>query len=95
MNTISVVTPVFMSKADALALLSETLELEWILDDPADVTLPLPHGGVLSIDVPHYGEDLPLTLEIHHPDRDVLEGIVSQFQETLSTTFGWETHTLG
>lgn len=95
MPTISVVTPVFMSKADALALLSENLGLEWITDDPSDVTLPLRDGGFLSIEVPHYGEELPLTLELHHAKRDVLEDIVAEFTATLTTAFGWQTHTLG
>jgi len=87
--TKSLVTDVFISKAEALDVLATALQVEWILDDPADVTLPLPHGGTLSIDVPHYGEDLPLTLDCHHDDPEKLDAVVAELRETLSKTLGW------
>lgn len=95
MATKSLVTDVFISKAEALDVLATALGVEWILDDPADVTLPLAHGGTLSIDVPHYGEDLPLTLECHHQDPEQLGAVVATLQDTLSKTLGWTTTPLG
>jgi len=95
MATKSVVTEVYISKAEALDVLAQALEVEWIIDDPSDVFLPLEHGGILSIDVPHYGEDLPLTLECHHDDEETLPLVISALQSTLADTLGWKTSVLG
>lgn len=89
MATKSLVTDVFISKAEALDLLATALQVEWILDDPDDVTLPLPHGGSLSIEVPQYGEDLPLTLDCHHDDPEKLGASVAALQKVVSTSLGW------
>lgn len=93
--TLSLVTPVFMSKAEALAVLSEKLGLEWFIDDPSDVTLPLRDGAWISIEVPHYGEDLPLTLDVHHQDGVVLVGIVAELEVSLRAKLGWDTVRIG
>ncbi len=39
MTTATLVTSVFLSKAEALAVLEEALEVPWNTDDPSDVTL--------------------------------------------------------
>jgi hypothetical protein len=93
--TVSLVTSVFISKAEALAVLEGSLGLEWFTDDPADVTLPLRDGAWISIEVPHYGEDLPLTLDVHHHDVDTLDRVATELQESLRTTLGWDTIRLG
>lgn len=90
MPTITLVTSVFLSKAEALDLLARTLEVEWIVDDPSDVTLPLPDGGVLSIEIPKFGEDLPLTLDVHHPDQSVLSALAEELAGTLSERLAWQ-----
>ena len=95
MATVSLVTSVFISKAEALAVLEESLGLAWITDDPADVTLPLPGGAWISIEVPHYGEDLPLTLDVHHIEATILDQVATELQESLRTTLGWDTIRLG
>ena len=92
MPTLTLVTSVFLSKADALALLEETLDVPWNIDDPGDVTLPLAQGVVLSIEVPHYGEDLPLTLDLHHTEESALREVANQVTHTLETTLGWSIH---
>jgi len=92
MPTMTLVTSVFLSKADALALLEETLDVPWNIDDPGDVTLPLPQGVVLSIEVPHYGEDLPLTLDLHHAEESVLRAVADEVSHTLETNLGWSIH---
>ena len=95
MATKSLVTEKYISKAEALDVLAEALQVEWITDDPSDVFLPLEHGGLLSIDVPHYGEDLPLTIECHHPDEHTLDQVISALQQKLVDTLGWRTSRLG
>jgi hypothetical protein len=91
-TTVTLVTSVFMSKADALAVLEDVLDAPWNIDDPGDVTLPLAHGAVLSIEVPHYGEDLPLTLDLHHDDESVLREVADQVSGTLEKVLGWSIH---
>lgn len=94
MATLSVVTKVFISKAEALGLLSDTLGLAWILDDPTDVTVALPEGVVLSIEVPKFGEDLPITLDLEHADSAVLSRIALDFAVRLEAELGWATTAL-
>lgn len=94
MATLSVVTKVFVSKAEALGLLSDILGLTWILDDPTDVTVALPDGVVLSIEVPKFGEDLPITLDLEHPDSEVLSRVAEDFAARLDAELGWATTAL-
>jgi hypothetical protein len=94
MANLSVVTTVFISKAEALGLLSDTLGLAWILDDPTDVTVALPEGVVLSIEVPKFGEDLPITLDLEHADPEVLSRIAEDFAARLEDELGWATSAL-
>ena len=92
MPTVTLVMSVFLSKAEALAVLEEALEAPWNIDDPSDVTLPLAQGVVLSIEVPKFGEDLPLTLDLHHTQETVLREVADQVTQTLETTLGWSIH---
>lgn len=89
MATMTLVTSVFLSKAEALALLEEALDAPWVTEDPSDVTLTLREGAVLSIEVPKFGEDLPLTLDCHHEDAEVLGRVVATVVTTLETRLGW------
>jgi hypothetical protein len=94
MASLSLATSVFMSKAEVLALLADTLGVPWILDDPADVTLALPEGVVLSIEVPKFGEDLPLTLDLRHTDAEVLTRVAGDCALRLDSELGWATSAL-
>ena len=89
MATITLVTSVYLSKAEALAVLKETLDAPWNTDDPADVTIPLGEGGVLAIEVPKFGEDLPLTLDFHHDNKEELRAIVNDVSKKIVTSLGW------
>jgi hypothetical protein len=91
-HTITLVTHVFLSKTDALAVLREALGAPWNTDDSGDVTLPLGQGGFLSIEVPKFGEDLPLTLDLHHSDANQLQAIADSVTATLGRTLGWSLH---
>ena len=91
-TTVTLVTSVFLSKAEALAVLEEALDAHWNIDDPSDVTLPLSKGVVLSIEVPKFGEDLPLTLDLHHDDESVLREVADQVWATLEKALGWSIH---
>ncbi|MDA7814787.1 hypothetical protein N8964_00975 [Pontimonas sp.] len=92
MPTTTLVTSVHLSKAEALEILSDALSASWVSDDPGEVTLALQNGVMLSIEVPKFGEDLPLTLDCHHRDPKVLEQVVNQVVSTLTGTLGWTIH---
>jgi hypothetical protein len=92
MPTVTLVTSVFLSKAEALAVLEEALDAPWNIDDPSDVTLPLALGVVLSIEIPKFGEDLPLTLDLYHADESALRVVADQVTHTLEATLGWSIH---
>jgi len=88
--TITLVADIFLSKAEALDVLSTALDAPWVTDDPSDVTLSLPSGAVLTIEVPKFGEDLPLTLDCHHDNAQVLVSLAQDIARTLRTTLGWD-----
>jgi len=88
--TITLVADIFLSKAEALDVLSTALDAPWVSDDPSDVTLLLPSGAVLTIEVPKFGEDLPLTLDCHHDNAQVLVSLTEDIARTLRTTLGWD-----
>ncbi len=90
MATITLVADIFLSKAEALDVLSTALDAPWVTDDPSDVTLLLPSGAVLTIEVPKFGEDLPLTLDCHHDNAQVLVSLTEDIARTLRTTLGWD-----
>ena len=87
--TQTLATSVQLSKAEALDVLSTALNAPWITDDPSEVTLALASGVVLSIEVAHYGEELPLTLGLHHEDSEVLQAVVADVVTTLESALGW------
>lgn len=87
--TQTLATSVQLSKAEALDVLSTALNAPWITDDPSEVTLALASGVVLSIEVAHYGEELPLTLDLHHDDSEVLQAVVADVVTTLESALGW------
>ena len=89
MATLTLVTSVYLSKAEALDVLSAALSAPWVIDDPSEVTLSLAGGVVLSIEVPKFGEDLPLTLDCHHQDSLILEGVAQDITATIESTLGW------
>ena len=92
MATITLVTSVYLSKVEALAVLKEALDAPSNTDDPADVTLSLVNGATLTIEVPKFGEDLPLTLDIHHEDEEALRVIVNDVSHRIATSLGWVLH---
>jgi hypothetical protein len=92
MATITLVTSVYLSKAEALAVLEEALDAPSNTDDPADVSVSLGHGATLTIEVPKFGEDLPLTLDIHHEDDEALRATVDDVSDRIVTSLGWSLH---
>lgn len=89
MPTISLVTDVFLSKRDALDALSQSLQLPIRDAGSADPWLQLERGVGLHIEVPKFGEDLPLTLDLSGEDSAQLEAVTEALTESLASLLGW------
>jgi hypothetical protein len=44
--------------------------------------------------VPKFGEDLPITFDLEHPDPEVLSRVAKDFAARLEAELGWATTTL-
>ncbi|MFZ9088248.1 MAG: hypothetical protein ACO2Z1_05195 [Pontimonas sp.] len=89
MHTISLVTDVYLSKTEALDALSQCLQLP--ISDPgsADPWLQLERGVGLHIEVPKFGEDLPLTLDITGRHSAHVEAVSRALRQNLHSLLGW------
>ena len=67
-HTITLVTDVHVSKSEALQTLGALLSAPVKDSDPGNAAIWLPGSVVLSIEVPKFGEDLPLTIDLTGPD---------------------------
>lgn len=96
MSSLSLVTDAFVAKPEAIELLEIALNTTADRRKPADVYLYTPHGTMLTIEVPKYGEDLPLTLDLSAdvPEHE-LERQAGELTALLKDTLGWSCHILG
>ena len=85
-HTITLVTDVYVSKQEALHQLSGVLGVPVNDSDPSNAVLDLDGGVVLSIEVPKFGEDLPLTLDL----TGRREGDVNKAADDLIARLGRE-----
>ena len=74
-HTITLVGDIYLSKTEALRALSELLGVPLNDSDPSKAVLDLDGGVVLSIEVPKFGEDLPLTIDLTANDLKELEKV--------------------
>ena len=84
----TLVSDVYVSKAEALTALSTLLGVPINDGDRSNAVLDLAGGVVLSIEVPKFGEDLPLTIDLTGEDLTTLEratdDVIGQAGEGLS-----------
>jgi hypothetical protein len=95
MDTLSLVSDVFLSKREALSALSSVLRLPILEQDSADPYLVMELGVELRIEVPKYGEDLPLTLDLHGAQHAQLQDVARSLTETVAATLGWSLSVIG
>jgi len=87
---LSLVTDVYLSKREALAQLEVVLDVRADRRDPARPYLFTPAGSTLTIEVPKFGEDLPLTLDLRADvPRSALVAEAEQLAEQLGEDLGW------
>jgi len=87
--TTTLVADVYVSKAEALSVLSETLDIPVRTTDPSNAVLDLDGGVVLTIDIPKFGEDLPLTIDLTAEDAAALAGAAQYLIDKTSNGLGW------
>jgi hypothetical protein len=88
-HTITLVGDVYVSKAEALNALSTLLGVPINTTDPSNAVLDLDGGVVLSIEVPKFGEDLPLTLDVTGPGESAVSEASSSVIESVGQGLGW------
>lgn len=87
---ISVVCTVHLAKTTAMDLLQDCLGATRS-GSASDPVLALPSGVEITIEVPKFGEDLPLTLDCRSSDAtEVLPERVNELVERIRSTLGWE-----
>ncbi len=89
MPTTTLVADVYVSKAEALSALSETLGIPVRTTDPSNAVLDLDGGVLLTIDIPKFGEDLPLTIDLTADDAAALAAAAQTLVERTSSALGW------
>ena len=94
-HTITLVTDVFLSKAEALETISKLLGQPVDASDPANAVIGLPGGVVLTIEVPKFGEDLPLTLDVTGPDHHTVSAQADSLMDAARERLGWSVNVFG
>lgn len=89
MPTVSVVTNVQLSALEAFSTLEQTLGTPLRDATTANPWLPLGQQVTLTISVPKFGEDLPLTLDLDGSDDTTVTEAAQTLSEKLSSTMGW------
>jgi hypothetical protein len=94
-NTITLVSEVYLSKMEALRALSKLFDTPINTTDPADAVLMMDSGVVLSIEVPKFGEDLPLTLDLTGPGESEIFRVSDNVIKTVAEGVGWALRVVG
>lgn len=95
METRTLVSDVYLSKTEALRALSQLFEVSIDWSDPAEPVLVLEGGVVLSIEVPKFGEDLPLTVDLSGDDAEVLDKATHQVIDLVGHGLSWSMSVVG
>ena len=89
MPTTTLVADVYVSKAEALSILSELLGVSIRNTDPSNAVLDLDGEVVLTIEIPKFGEDLPLTIDLTAEDAAALAAAAQNLIDKTSNGLGW------
>jgi hypothetical protein len=94
-HTITLVGNVFVSKTEALNALAALLQVPINTTDPSNAVLDLDDGVVLSIEVPKFGEDLPLTLDVTGSAEVAVSKASAGVIESVGQSLGWTLRIVG
>ena len=95
MPCVTLATNVHLSKPEALLLLAEVLQAQVRHAGAADPVIVLPGGVEISIEVPKFGEDLPLTLDISGPDHGGVASASVAIMTKLGQSLNWSVSNVG
>jgi hypothetical protein len=87
--TLSLITDAFIPRTEALALLEKALGTPVSGSNLAQSHFVLDHQTTLSIEIPKFGEDLPLTLDISGVDSNRLRDWAHKVATSLHNSLGW------
>lgn len=90
MATVSLITNVFIPRSEAISRLEETLSIQRSGENLADASLRLDHDIVLTIEVPKFGEDLPLTLDLTGEHRSEVLEAARTLSVVLRSSLNWK-----
>jgi hypothetical protein len=88
-HTITLVGDVYVSKTEALERLSGALGQPIDYSEPADPTIILTNGVVVSIEVPKFGEDLPLTVDLTADNLEALKSVAPEIIDAVQANLRW------
>jgi len=88
-HTVTLVTDVYVSKREALRELSQLFGVDVNDSDPSNSVLDLGLGVVLSIEVPKFGEDLPLTIDLTGWRPEDVESVAGDVISRLGKELSW------
>ena len=88
-HTITLVSDIYLSKTEALRALSELLGVPVNDSEPSNAVLDLDGGVVLSIAVPKFGEDLPLTIDLSSLDDSALAIVAREVTDEIVSKLSW------
>ena len=94
-HTITLVGDVYVSKTEALRALSDLLGTPINETDPSNAVLDIEGGVVLSIEVPKFGEDLPLTLDVSGLHQPEVSRVSKDVIKTVAEGLGWTIQVVG
>ena len=94
-HTITLVSDRYLSKTEALRALAELLGVPINDTDPSNAVLDLDGGVVLSIEVPKFGEDLPLTVDLTAHNAEALEKVTREVIERAREGLSWSMTIVG
>ncbi len=89
MVTLSLITDAFIPRTEALALLESALGRHALGDNLAEKYFSLGNDVRLSIEIPKFGEDLPLTLDLSGSDATQLRDAATELAHTVKTGLEW------
>ena len=89
MVTLSLITDVFIPRTEALALLESALGVRVSGDNLAENYFLLGEDVRLSIEIPKFGEDLPLTLDFSGTNPALLRESALEVSAAVKESLEW------
>jgi hypothetical protein len=93
--TTTLVSDVYVSKAEALDALAELFRVAIDSTDPSNAVLVLENDVVVSIEVPKFGEDLPLTLDLTGKTSGDVQAVTARVMDQVAHGLSWTLTVVG